>query len=442
MPLNSVTTPRQRWFVLTMGAALLATNAMMLHFLHPTSRSWLFWIGISGGVIGLVLMVLCRMGQVFRVARYVAWIGGFALLAEVGARVLKIDFDAGRPDPRHALPVCFLEGRTPFAEVFFKRAGGETWTGKPLTTLLRVREATDVAYQDEEPFRSDYDRDGFRNPPALTDWDVVVVGDSFTESGYLPLETIFTSIAAQRASLRVKNLGLCNIGPLTESRFLSHFGKSPSCKLAVLAFTEGNDVQDAIDEVKAHYEYRNTGLRPQREPGPQRSPLKAIYQRLNERIRMSQARSYANATLANGTRITMQGEPLPPDPATMNEAMREMLWGALEEWKSACDALGMKSALLYLPMQNRIYHGLMKADASVPATVRNWQPNDLPKHVAQLCAEKGIAFVDATPALRAEAERGMEVFNPILDTHLNRTGSRLVGEVLGDAIRKWHPKQP
>jgi hypothetical protein len=37
-----------------------------------------------------------------------------------------------------------------------------------------------------------YDRDGFRNPD-LEDWQVVVIGDSLTEQGYLPEEDLFTS---------------------------------------------------------------------------------------------------------------------------------------------------------------------------------------------------------------------------------------------------------
>jgi hypothetical protein len=435
---DNVTTTRQRWSVLVLGAVLLVVSTTALIRLHPTSRSWLFWIGLMSGVTGLGMMVFYRRSRVFRLTRGIAWIGGLALIAEAGGRVLKIDFDAGRADRRAVYPVCFLEGQTPFAEVFFKRAGGESWTGKPLSTLLRVREATDVAYGDEAEFRSDYDRDGFRNPPDLSDWDAVLVGDSFTESGYLPLSDIFTSVAARKASLRVKNLGLCNIGALTETRFLAHFGKAPSCKVAVMAFCDGNDVQDALEETRTLAEFQRTGVRPSRETGPQRSLLKAIYQRVNERIRMSQAQSFANAIFSTGTRITMQGEPLPPDPATLSAEAKSALSAALDEWKRVCDDNHLRAALLYLPVQNRVYHGLMKPDASVPAALREWKPAPLPDYMAQLCAAKGIAFLDATPALRAEAERGVDVFNPILDTHLNRTGSRVVGEVLGAALRQWY----
>ena len=47
--------------------------------------------------------------------------------------------------------------------------------------------------------------------------------------------------------------------------------------------------------------------------------------------------------------------------------------------------------------------------------------------------------MNPTPALRAASRAGELTYNPILDTHLNQLGSRIVSETLADAFRTRRP---
>jgi hypothetical protein len=138
----------------------------------------------------------------------------------------------------------------------------------------------------------------------------------------------------------------------------------------------------------------------------------------------------------------MHPGPLPLPPEKMPESQQEALRLALDEWAAAAKAQGAKPWLMYLPLNNRIYDGLVRFDSSVPAELRDWKPHDLPNLVERLCREREIAFIDTIAALRAAAEKGTLVYNTIYDTHLNAEGARIVGEVLADSLKTPNVSAP
>ncbi len=439
----------RRGLVFLAGLGLACVGPLLWLTLRPSHRSllfWLCWSALAAGVALAVVAACIRDGRLLSLLRIA--IGNFVVfgalfgIAEGACRIARVDFDTMRitssgEDPREAYPICFRIPEKPFAEVFFKRPGHVEWTGRPLATYLRVRHGTDKAYEDEEAFTSKYDADGFRNPPDLRDWDAVVTGDSFTETGYLPHEAIFTSIAARAAGLRIRNLGVCNTGTFTHARYLEAFGKAPSCAHAVLAFYDGNDVLDSAEELAALEENRATGRRPTREMRPQTSLMKACYRVAKRVVAISPDRRYQDAWFTAGgreTAISMRPSPMPLDPETMTPAQHAALDRALDEWTAAARGAGLKPWLLYLPANNRTYHGLVRLTANASAECRAWKPGTMPAHVRAMCEKRGITFIDACPVLRAAAEAGTLVYNPILDTHLNREGSRLVGELLAKSL--------
>ena len=79
----------------------------------------------------------------------------------------------------------------------------------------------------------------------------------------------------------------------------------------------------------------------------------------------------------------------------------------------------------------------VKTQPKLSATpeMAGWKPTDLPQWVAGLAGAHGITVVDATPALAAEARRGVLPYNAIFDTHLNPAGHRAVAKTLADAMR-------
>jgi hypothetical protein len=358
-------------------------------------------------------------------------------IVEAGGRVARVDYNAllRLKEKNERFPVFFRLPARPVGDVFFARDASVSWTGRPLATVLKNINCPDDAYQAEAEVTIRYDKDGFRNPDSLADWDIAVVGDSFTESGYLPDNEIFTGILAATTGRRVKNLGISDTGNFSHNYFLKAYGQSPSCRTAVLAFFEGNDLGDDIEELKDLAKFKATGERPSREIGPEPSLLRTLYHLGRDFDKMKfRPRSLANATyLAKPSAIPVTIADAPPAPENMSAKQKAALGAALDTWAQTCRELKMESWLLYLPCKRRVLHGHLQQGAGYPEP--GWQPNDLPRYVAGECADRGIRFVDATPPLVDLAAEGVLTFNPIYDTHFNREGHRAVGQALAAALK-------
>lgn len=358
-------------------------------------------------------------------------------IAEAACRAVSLDFNEilGARRANEAFPIYFRMPTHHSGSVFFTRTPGASWSGKPLQTLLKNHRSTDVAYADEQDVTISYSSQGFRNPDSLSDWDIAVTGDSFTESGYLPETQIFTGIAAAKLGRRIKNLGITDTGNLAHAHYLDAYGAAPSCKTAVLAFFEGNDLTDNVHEVEALDLFKKTGERPSHNIPHQPSLMKAIWNILRDfkKIRLNE-RSYANATFqAGGQEIPVSIADAPPSSSGMSEAEKAALTTGLDHFLAASQKHGTKPHLLYLPCKRRVMHGHLKQGTDYPKP--DWQPGDLPQHLATECAKRGILFIDATPALTKAAAEGQNTFNTIYDTHLNAEGHRMVGEVLAEALK-------
>lgn len=356
--------------------------------------------------------------------------------AEGACRVIGIDFNEllGARRANEAFPIYFRLPTHPSGEVYFTRDPGSSWTGKPLQTLLKNHRSTDVAFTDEAEITVSYSREGFRNPDDLKDWDIAVAGDSFTEAGYLPEKILFTGIAAEKLGKRVKNLGITDTGTLAQTHYLEAYGKAPSCKTAVLAFFEGNDLDDNQRELRERERFRASGEKPDRSIARQSSLLKTIIKLVRDakQIRFSD-RSYVNAYFKSGDKeIPVTIADAPPSKAEISADQSKALSLALDEYAAACTKAGMKAHLLYIPCKRRVMHGHLRQVNDYPQP--EWQLGDLPEHLQAECEKRGIAFINATPALSAAAAQGQVCFNTIYDTHLDTTGHRIVGDVLAKAL--------
>ncbi|MCE9520507.1 MAG: hypothetical protein K8R87_13250 [Verrucomicrobia bacterium] len=365
-------------------------------------------------------------------------------LAEVVCRVARVDFNVilGLKEKNEGFPIFFRLPDQPVGEVFFTRKGPASWTGKPLTVMLQNHRGNDPAYLDEKEITISYDKDGFRNPDDLKDWDIAITGDSFTESGYLPYEDLYSTQLGKLLGKRVKNLGVSDTGNFSQAAYLRAYGLAPSCRTAVLAFFEGNDLDDNIEEMRELQEYHATGERPCREIGRESSLLKTLYRFARDirKINFSQ-RSYVNAIYnANGKEIPITIADAPPAPDRMSAVQRKSLQSALQTWATSCKESGVEPLLLYIPCKRRVFHGYLKPGRDYPEPA--WQLNDLPAYVAREATSLGIRCVDSTPALTELAAKGVLTYNAIYDTHLNREGHRVVAEVLAKALANVAPVQP
>jgi hypothetical protein len=388
---------------------LLATIVIAASFAARSDRLRMLVVRLCGATIALVLAV-------------------FTL--ELVIRITGIDL-ARQEQAFKAVPIYFRLPRIPIGEAFFRREGPDAWHGKVLFPAMRLENVADDAYIDEQPLTVTYDKLGFRNPDDLTDWDVVVVGDSFTELGYLPYEDLFTTRAANLSGKKIKNLGVCHTGPLTHVQYLKDFGKSPATTYAVLAYFEGNDWIDIGHEDERLQHYRSTGQRPLRETVPQSSILKAAYQRATRGSRISH-NAWFDAR-AGSIPVTIKYNPY--DENDVSPLVRELLESAIAQWGNLALQQGMQPWLLYLPCKHRVIRRHIRFTDDARQFLVDWRPSDMPQYIERLCRENGIRFIDPTPKLMQCADEGRLPYNGIWDTHLNREGSYIVGDVLAEALR-------
>lgn len=360
------------------------------------------------------------------------------LLAEVGFRLVGYDF----ADPRRALekvPPFYRQPTEPLGEFTYQRPADIRWQGKPLQQQLRNEGFSDTDY-DHEPDRDiSYDGDGFRNPADLADWEIVVVGDSFTELGYLPAEELFTSVLARQLNCTVKNLGVSHTGPLTHLVYLENFGLSNSTRAAVLVFFEGNDLDDL----------RLEEMRRQRSSLPGYRHQNPLFARHQAQVSLTRALldwwssrspaavgSAANATYqVAGTeqRVTVN---YAPTVLGEDRQLRQSLVSALDRWGRVCREHELDAWLLYMPCKHRVLAEFIRLDGNAHPVLRGWRPNQLPGQLQTLCMERNINFIDPTVQLKKMAASGENPFNTVYDTHLNQAGSAAVGQLLAERMTR------
>lgn len=441
--------PKRRLPALIVGCGVFSSGMFILIRVNPPAGSFTQWMAFAlmgSGLLWSVLSLAQRQGQKWNLYRLinnnVMTLLGLVALVEIGGRTAHYDFSVmggkSAATVREAYPVCAREPDQPVPEVFFHHPGPIAWKGQPLRTLELLRKGNDNAYVDEPIISISYDREGFRNPIDLKDWQIAIIGDSYTEQGYLPIEHVTSTIVAKGTGLSVKNVGACDTGLFTHVRYLHQFGCSKCTRVVVFVMFEGNDVQDTALELAALQRFQQTGERDFRETGPQTSFVKAVGKAISDVRHRPVPRSYQNAwfnrTDAEPLPITISIE-LPVEPQTATPMQLQAVREAIEDMADAANQHGLTPILAYVPVNNRVYHGMIRFADSLPPEVRNWQPNSLPEFVANLCREHTIAFVDTTPALRQAAKAGAYVHNRILDCHVNAEGARIIGEVISQAVK-------
>jgi hypothetical protein len=103
---------------------------------------------------------------------------------------------------------------------------------------------TPPGYQDIE-YTLTVDKRGFRNKTDLEKYDVVVLGDSFTEGSDVSDNQVWPVLFAQKSNRTVYNLGMSGGNPVTYLETLKKFGLELTPKMVVCMLYEGNDFRDS-----------------------------------------------------------------------------------------------------------------------------------------------------------------------------------------------------
>jgi hypothetical protein len=399
-------------------------------------------LGIALVVAGCAFIVLAIVAQHYRIRTLLASMS-LAVLSVVftlafGETIFRIagwNFDALPAEvPIFNRPPDFHAG-----DGILRRRGPASWRGKPLSSLIQFSWGNKNAFPGEQSIEIRYDHLGFRNPPELTDWEVVVTGDSFVESGYLPYEDIFTTLAAERLGIRIKNLGVSGTGPVFQTAYVRNYGKAPSTRHAVLCFFDGNDVSDLFHEVQNTNFIRRTGHRMGR--SKQSSMLVAIQDRVRRLTQLARRDQSQSNVMPNAFFVTSNQTypvavwPIPPPRwEDLKIERQEIVSAAFANWSDTVRAQRMQPWVMCIPDGRRVFQGYLRyADTNSP--MAQWQSSEFGPHLARICAELDIRFIDTFPVLRHEVEAGRVPYNLFGDVHLSAAGSRVVAEVLADALQ-------
>jgi hypothetical protein len=363
-------------------------------------------------------------------------------VVEAGFRLARFDFAFQRRAFART-PIFYRQPIVPLGNGLFRRPGPARWEGQVVTPLMKRAGVPEDLIPDEPPVLVRYDSEGFRNPEGLDDWEVVVAGDSFTELGQLPDAALFTSRLGEQLSLRVKSLGVSWTGPFSQTSYLERWGGAPSARHAVLAFFEGNDIDDAAREARMLEAARGSRDAPSSGPSPMRldairpqSSFVEAIRTLFVRLRGPAPRHLPNAGFETGAGVVpVSITYAPPDPARIPARVADPVRRALGEWARTARLLGLQPWLLYLPAKHRVLHGHLRFTGEAEPRFVRWRPTGLPGWIQRGAERQGIRFLDATPALRADADAGLLPYNAVWDNHLNARGAEIVARVLAEVLR-------
>jgi hypothetical protein len=432
-----------------MGILLIVAALLVRSLGH---RAWLDGCAAVGCIAGLGVVVIgwVRMPPwLTRVtsSACLAGIGGLGavLLAEGAFRAAGYDFSRREEAAWHRIPPYYQKPTVPVGDAYFRRPGYVQWRGNVLGTRVKQLGISPNPYAGEAPVTVTYDGDGFRNPPDLADWRVVVAGDSFVEAGYLPDGALVTAIMAKALDCPVKNLGTSYTGPLTQICYLRHYGWSRHTEDAVLVFFEGNDLADLMEEHEALLRWQQTGERERRAFALQPSLLKALYKLGVDTYwnALAASRGVVNAVFqGRGGEIPLTVFFTPPGSAGVSPTTQATLDSALEDYRRWAAEKGVRAWLAYMPCKRRVLDGKLRFLPGERESLRRWVPTDLPVVVRRASESHGIGFIDLTESLvQATEQEGTLLFNSVYDPHLNAEGCRVVGEALAHAVRLAPPSR-
>ena len=160
---------------------------------------------------------------------------GLELVSAVGLVDFRTVLVTGGPDPRKNADNALDPELIHIHKPYLKRVG---------VTRGDIALALHLPGTPLYPYDVACDRNGFRNTCDLSTAEVVVLGDSFVEGGFVAADDLMTAILARLLGCTVANLGQSAYGPQQELAVLKHFGALLHPKLYIWTFYGGNDLDD------------------------------------------------------------------------------------------------------------------------------------------------------------------------------------------------------
>ena len=376
-----------------------------------------------------------RRWVVFRLAA--VFLGGTLAIAVAEAICWNWPADAMPGNPWLTLTSDQTDRRT--RRLVFDRNPHLVWKGLSIGCLA-VENGHGDPYAEIVEFRTDHE--GFRNHRGLKTADIIFIGDSHTEAGYLAEELTFARRVGRAMELTARNLGRINIGPSEELVILQEFGLRCRPRVVVWQICEHNDM---TDELK-YREWLDSGMPSVQPPESVRGAAwksRSPNFRLYEFLRSLQEWPWQGEfTDGAGRRHPM----LFVGPLTRFHRPRvspgfpflaQSLQAGVE--LAGRDEGGFQRVVLLIPEKLRVMGHFVDFSSETSRRLgRRWDvPRDqsLGFFLARLCEHWQVPFVDMTEPLKQLASKGDMVYLPY-ETHLSDSGHALVADHLVQVLNR------
>ena len=308
------------------------------------------------------------------------------------------------------------------------------------------------------------DKNGFRNGHARESSDIIVIGDSYVEWGNTEADTFVKRLENKLPGLTATNLGKSGYGPAQYLEIMNRYGLQYRPKYALMAFFEGNDVQDT----KTYFRWKK-GQTEGLPVFPYRMAPLSFGQRYwlalqTEVTFIRDSISYwINLALNKVARRQGYAYDIHPDLAVLNfgdgvshkmkfvehldtRSPKEML--ASEEWRQlktvlkdvreAAEKNGISLIVMYIPAAAHVY-----AQHSTQQSGENWlrirdqqirAKTNTEEAMKRLAQELHIDVISLSPVLEEAASRGKLLYYP-LDPHWNAEGTEVAASYVAETLK-------
>ena len=302
------------------------------------------------------------------------------------------------------------------------------------------------------------DGQGFCNEPAdgwrRGHFDVLAVGDSFTWCMSVAPGDAWPARVADATGLSTYNLGLPGRGLYEYLQALERFGLEKSPEFVVVNFYEGNDLRDALrfEREEERDSRSRTGA-----PGWLRrwsyaaNFLAAGVDLLTATAGCAQRVDFRyDVTFPDGSVLVYNPQNGDRDEVCVAEALERgevdpsVLDPPLEALAALGEEQGFTPLLLYTPSAYTVHRGHVRFHDPAIAPRMERYSDTLRAHVAARACALGLAFLDLTPLLQAEAARREPAERSYFRTnmHLAPGGHAVVARAVAEALEAARPLPP
>ncbi len=307
---------------------------------------------------------------------------------------------------------------------------------KPGLSVVYPSEGRDIGVRTTDHGLGDV---GFRDLDMRPPFDVVALGDSFTFCDDVPADRCWLRRLGESTGLSVASLGVSGYSTLAEARLFERYGRrlQPSVVLVGVFQNDFRDnlmfdrwVQSGTDDFWAWRRQREgrLGLR-----GWLAKRL-VTYRLVDAALRGGRQKSYAYRD--DGLDLTFRLDRLwlaSDDPEARQK--RERGWRLMQEallgMRATAAEMGARVMVVAIPPKEEVYWEILLQ--ALPDAEREdvKRPEALLRKFSEV---NGFGFCDLTPALRAHAKRGEQVYLRV-SGHWNDAGNDIAARAVGDCLR-------